>query len=450
MKTQKNINLSSSTNMYVRHRREGLYPVDWGTYQSGTDRYSRVLTRSTGLWKPGEGRKPEQPYQNTQSQLKNPWGSVKVFETATTWHRMDGTLPNFFGGLRGGMNPASYGGSVKSFPMHDFTGVNPDLLSQAEVKAYLKLDGLSPEKGFGSVDLAVAMGERRETGELLHRAAVGVLNLARAVSGFSGRGRQWQFGVSEVLKDAFGVNVHPAQLARKYARRRRRLKERTLAGEITAGVAASTLMADMWLTYRLSVTPLMSEIGNAIDMVTNEVANQDGWCFRVSARHYVDKGGHVSLDIDRFHSGKQEFFVQELHGYTVTFVAAPTKRELDRLARLGLDNPASTAWELTKLSFVLDYFVSVGDFLEAINVPKRYEFIDGSWTQRIKRSYSVKIFGPESKGWGLATLDHTKRNVYSKFPVPIPPLSLNSKDVSLAKVLTMTSLVVVKIRNLLK
>lgn len=453
MKTQKDINSYSYTPRYLTHRREGNYPANYGTYQQGGAEERRLLIRSTGKWKPGDGRKPEQPYTNSHA-ISNPlMGSVVAYQRNTGYgefrHVFNGSLHNkgFWEGFSGDMNPAAHGGSVASFPVYNATGLNPDLLSQAEVKAYGKLDAFSPEKGDASVDVATAFGERRETGQLLMGAATGVLNVARVISGFDRHG--WEFGLANALKSSFGVDVHPAELRRRYRRRAKRLSERSLKNEVTRGVAVATLMADVWLTYRLGVTPLMSELDGAYQALQDTRITPDQFMFRVSARHYRERGGLQKRPIDYKSSGIQEFYCFELHGYTVTFVACPHKGEIDKLARLGLDNLASTVWNLTTLTFVLDYLVSIGDWLEALNTPKRYVFQDGSWTQRIVRQYSTVLIGPEAKGRGHCTLDHTKRHVYTSFPVPIPPLSLNGEDLSLKRLLTMAALAVVKVRKLL-
>ncbi|DAD50667.1 maturation protein, partial [ssRNA phage SRR6960799_11] len=453
MKTQKDLNTTNYTDVYVHHQREGNYPADFGTYHSGTNYEVRVLTRSTGIWKPGGGRKPEQPYQNTRIQYRVPHGKVVAYERNRGYgegrHVFNGSVGTFFqDGFIGTLVPAHHGGSVASFPDISSLGVNPDLLSQAEVKCYNKLDALP--RGSALFDAAVAAGERRETARMLMSAVYGTLNLARAVHGIGGRGRQWEWGVSEVLKDAFGVNVHPARLRRRYQNRLRKLKKSTLAGEITRGVATASLMADMWLTYRLGVTPLMSELDGLYNIVKHQPADPSNFTFKVTARHYRERASMQQRGTDYKSSGRQEFYASELHGYTVTLVAAPTEAVTDTLSQLGLDNPAGTIWELTTLSFVVDYFVNVGSFLQALNVPKRFKFVDGSWTQRIVRTYSTSMIGPEANARGVATCDHTRRFVYEQFPVPIPPLSLNGEDLTAKRFLTMAALAVVKLRKLLQ
>lgn len=47
------------------------------------------------------------------------------------------------------------------------------------------------------------------------------------------------------------------------------------------------------------------------------------------------------------------------------------------LNQLGLANPIATAWELVPLSFVIDWFLPIGDFLTALTSPLGTEFVSG-------------------------------------------------------------------------
>lgn len=458
MKTSRNVNTTVDTPVFGRVARGGLYPDPGNWLQRGSNRDVRKLTRSVGVWKAGDGRKPEQPYENTTyvyrtlngtvrcryPELYNPKGAEYVWTGA-----INSSLPS--NGFYSGMSPSGMGGSVKSFPEGASTGVNPDMLSQAEVKAYQKLDSFSPEKGDASVDFAVAAGERRETGRLLVGATNGLWQLAKAVAAGFDNPRDVD-GIHHVLSQVFGARPNAKskrQLKRMIEERRVRLK-RSGWNQALKGALISSLVADVWLMHRLAVTPLLSELEGSLNVLRQKVGLRDNWVFKVTARHYVNRSSVATKPTDTFNSGVQSFSCMELHGYTVTFVAAPLQGDVDRMAQLGLDNPLATLWELATLSFVVDYFISVGNYLEALNVPKRFEWVDGSWCQRIVRLYGNLLTGDGTKASGLVSLDHTKRVVYKTFPVPIPPLSLSGKDITLNRFLTMAALAVAKTRKLLK
>lgn len=61
---------------------------------------------------------------------------------------------------------------------------------------------------------------------------------------------------------------------------------------------------------------------------------------------------------------------------------------LSTLSALGITNPAYLAWELTKYSFVVDWFVHIGDFLSSLDAGFGYQFWAGSLTTGIRSRQS--------------------------------------------------------------
>ena len=71
---------------------------------------------------------------------------------------------------------------------------------------------------------------------------------------------------------------------------------------------------------------------------------------------------------------------------------------------VGLSNPLLTAWELTPFSFIGDWFVGVGDFLEAINAKNHYDFKGCSITHFVNSSASEYIT-PRNPGEAYAAME---------------------------------------------
>jgi hypothetical protein len=63
------------------------------------------------------------------------------------------------------------------------------------------------------------------------------------------------------------------------------------------------------------------------------------------------------------------------------------------LKQLGLANPASIAWELVPFSFVVDWFLPVGEFLEAVAAPLGLSWKGGSVTTAASVNYSGECLG---------------------------------------------------------
>jgi len=74
------------------------------------------------------------------------------------------------------------------------------------------------------------------------------------------------------------------------------------------------------------------------------------------------------------------------------FMSAPPSEFLMAADALGFDHPLSTAWELTPWSFLMDYFVRVGDFLDQfqgnlVEVP--HTKIEEGWS--VKRTFHSRV-----------------------------------------------------------
>jgi len=298
-------------------------------------------------------------------------------------------------------------------------GVNPDLLSQAEVKCYNKLRNTREPD---AVQLDIWYGERRETARLFQEVAESVWNVAKAIA-------RKDYRASARALSAFGISA----TAHGEARRLRRV-ERLLRNELKRAPSAArrTLrgVEDAALTYNLGLSPLMQDLVSAHQRLLRGDLDF-GTRIKAVARHSILQDG-TSLWKSDNGSVSCTSTLSYVHGYTVTLVARPVKSDLARLASLGLTNPAATVWQLARFTFLIDYIVSIGPFLDALHTPMAFEFVEGSYTRRIRRIITCRI---DSRGGSVAeggreNLDFTQRSLYGSFPVPIPPLSLNGKDQS--------------------
>lgn len=83
-------------------------------------------------------------------------------------------------------------------------------------------------------------------------------------------------------------------------------------------------------------------------------------------------------------------------------------QESNFLGRIGLTNPLSIAWELTPFSFVVDWFLPVGNAINALDATIGCNFVDGSCSHEIRsvldftRKFDVTaypyryVFGPST------------------------------------------------------
>lgn len=79
--------------------------------------------------------------------------------------------------------------------------------------------------------------------------------------------------------------------------------------------------------------------------------------------------------------------------------------------RIGLSNPASLGWELVPYSFVVDWFIPIGDILDAMTAPLGLDFVGGSCSFAFDGELH-SVLKPESGETAITPAETTCR-VYS-------------------------------------
>jgi len=111
-----------------------------------------------------------------------------------------------------------------------------------------------------------------------------------------------------------------------------------------------------------------------------------------------------------------------------SIVATFTTQFVNGASRTGLINPLTLAWELIPYSFVVDWFLPVGDFLERCNASDGLTFSRGYIAQKWSMNWNAALFGsPNTSGGWTGTVsgaNHTAsffdyaREALSWFPAP--------------------------------
>ncbi len=375
----------------------------------------------------------EKPFLNSSVKVDATRGTIWSQVEETRAYKWQGDLMSIVCGMNGinnrdnlimGMNYPMHGEPQLVCPWASNAGavsVNPDLLSQAEVKC---LNKLRDKSGQADLDFGLWFGERKETAQLFAQGAVGILRLAQAIA------KKNPAESARVLKDVFGVASSPKRERQRMARVERYLRREARNAPRTA---ARTLrgVEDAVLGYNLGVSPLLNDIQSAHQrLLTGDLTSK--MAVKAVSRHSRQTQGEDPHNwrFKSFSVDANTTFA-ETHGYTVTLVALPIHSQRADMARLGLANPLNTLYQLTGLTFIVDYFLALGPYLESLTVPLEFEFVDGSWTQRIVRVVKFTVTSSlGTKAVGGWNQNHTQRRIYTKFPVPIPPLSLRGKDLS--------------------
>lgn len=170
----------------------------------------------------------------------------------------------------------------------------------------------------GNVNTLVMVGEGRET---VRYIAARMFLLYRGLKMIS-RG---QFGEA--------ARVFGSELSQNAGKRLNRLRSQYKGG--------SGLAANAWLEYQFAIRPLVGDVYGAI--AEYHTKRQVGSAVKVSAT--VKNGAKGTV-------------------YRAGILATVRSKELRTLQQLGITNPLLAAWELVPLSFVIDWFVPIGSYLQ--------------------------------------------------------------------------------------
>jgi len=138
----------------------------------------------------------------------------------------------------------------------------------------------------------------------------------------------------------------------------------------------------MWLEYQYGWLPLMGDIYDAHQLLQKGFREkaQIASSIRVLQDEY-----HLRRDYSNF-LGFDEVTSNATYVAKVFYKVDDT--QLSRLGQMGLVNPASVAWELVPFSFVVDWFLPVGQYIEAMSATNGVTFIDGYYGVRCEGTYS--------------------------------------------------------------
>lgn len=192
------------------------------------------------------------------------------------------------------------------------------------------------------------------------REAVGmVVDAARTLASGYRNLRRGNF--TDFLR-TFGLPRDSAE-ERRYNRRFGRDPQRTAHG--------------YWLEYTYGWTPLVGDVYNAAHTLSETVNKEANREIRVTARTRREDRevtpNQAMSTTPPITARKTVVTKEESRG---VWRCKPTS--LDTLGSFGVLNPALVAWELLPFSFVVDWFLPVGRYLEGLDVPMRFTHLGGT------------------------------------------------------------------------
>lgn len=302
--------------------------------------------------------------------------------------------------------------------------VNVDMISQAEAKALTRL--LTHGKDRDSTwKPGVAWRERKETADMLADTARTLVQTMVDL-----RKGNW--------RRAFGlVGETPSKGHKFFSTEYWKWfsKNRTRSPEPPAAALASG-----YLALQNGWKPLLGDISNAAEALAHRDVLAD-WVVTGIGTYDLLETGTVNTKGGSGYASHPSASLEWVHRrrVKVRIDATVSDQWLHTQAQLGLNNPAYNVWETIPLSYILDYFVAVGNWLEALGAPDGMKFYSGSRTVVSDYTSENRCMEGDGSWFGNARYFHMVRTPLSAFPVPIAPLSLKPEPIGLSQLANILS-----------
>lgn len=170
---------------------------------------------------------------------------------------------------------------------------------------------------------------------------------------------------------------------------------------LSQGVITAAKAADAWLEVRYGLRPLYYDMINAVEAIKSLSGEE-----RTRVTAYVEDADSETGEGSHYNSYVGNFEYETFNSRKVSASAGVLCRMntwhnpgIDSFG-LGANDWAMSAWELVPFSFVVDWFINVGDYLSAIS-PKYDIIVLGSWvTIRDEVNQSTRMLNwTHDKSW---------------------------------------------------
>jgi hypothetical protein len=273
----------------------------------------------------------------------------------------------------------------------------------------------------GPPDSVVAAMDRKLINELLLKIKDQKVNLAQAAAERAATARTIADAATAIAKSLVALKqgnfVKAANALGLHGKQIRRQDNRNYYNQQRS-------IAKGWLALQYGWKPLLNDIYGAAQVL----AELNKTPVEKVVKQRTIKHEFPSSGKDAY--GKFTYEDYERSEYTIRYVCSFTlsNAPLKKLSELGITNPALIAWELLPWSFVIDWFIPIGDFVSACDATNGLTFRSGTKTTflrgRTTRAYThLRTSAGKATGYAVARTDKVDvlRTVLRSFPAPQLP-----------------------------
>jgi hypothetical protein len=185
-------------------------------------------------------------------------------------------------------------------------------------------------------------------------------------------------------------------------------------------------VGDNWLELQYGWKPLLSDVYGAAELLASrDAVEPQRYRVTVTGKASESSRGIYNPEVGIYAKGNFETSTSVICRLDYSLVN-PT---LAAASGTGITNPVNLAWELVPWSFVVDWFLPVGNYLQSFDAALGYSFLGGSSTlrflsnfsgdmHRVGYSFGSKVY-PYWYGYGCSTkTKEISRIVYASSPLP--------------------------------
>jgi len=310
---------------------------------------------------------------------------------------------------------------------YHITGV----LGDATVANLVAIGRLREQLAGSDFNLGVTLGESREAFKLITDSATRIYKAYKAVrrgnvqaakTYLTGNLQNRHITVRPVARPPKGVNVVEGL--------------RELSASKSKYLLNPKDLAQNWLELQYGWMPLLKDVENAAQFLAHHYNVPLQKVVRVSAR---TRFGTTSNS-----TSPTNVIAAEVEALERVYIKA-ILREKNIAMLAGLSDPLSVAWELTPYSFVADWFIPIGNWLQARALSSA---IEGTFVTSVKRYSQVNgwkslnlVNQPDVADYFSRVSDFS-RTVSSTLPVPLPRFKSLEKVASVKHCLNAVALLI--------
>ncbi len=227
-------------------------------------------------------------------------------------------------------------------------------------------------------NVPIFLAEGRKTIEMVAQSATRLALCARAL-------RRGRF-------DDFVRLAHPSAAKKLH----QAVKSGNLTRKFGKSFAADPVktFSQYWLEHTYGWVPFMSDIRSAVNTLLDVRDHPDSLDGTVRAKYSSGPITTSSRNVLLYTYSAESL---SIYGNTSTLSKQTLKgtwryslKPEDIPGRFGLLNPLEVAWELVPFSFVADWFAPIGDYFAALDAPKRFNHLGGTYGVRVLQQYYVE------------------------------------------------------------